>query len=84
MSGICESCGQPSTLLCDGRVIDDQRVPLRTATGVGTCDTPICKACAKRLSTYHLRPRTDKGRHWNSINLCPKCVAVNPEAVANG
>lgn len=78
MSGICESCGKPSTLLCDGRVIDGQRVPMSDARkATGTCDAPICRACAKQLSTYHMR--TSKGCRWDSIDLCPKCAAVNAE-----
>lgn len=61
----CTFCGQPSTLLCDGP---------RTDGKPGTCDKPVCRACAKKVSTVHVnRSRRAGGCYWDTIDLCPDC-----------
>ena len=74
----CVACGEPSTLLCDGRMFMGERVPMKASIDIETtsCDAPLCLACTMRVASYHLR--TSKGCRWDSIDLCPKCVEANP------
>jgi len=63
---VCAFCGQPSNLLCDGRLPDGK-----------TCDRQVCRQCAKKVSTYHLSYADKKGRRqcrWDTVDLCPDCV----------
>ena len=87
MSGECQFCGAPHMLLCDGRIYDNgsfrARVPLGSpnflAAYTSTCDARMCRACAKRVSTIHLR--TTRGCRWDSIDLCPDCRRAQDEPV---
>lgn len=50
MSGKCQFCGGPSTLLCDGRVWDTPRGPYRVPANfingkTRSCDAPVCRSC---------------------------------------
>lgn len=62
----CQFCGQPSALLCDGKMPDGK-----------TCDKPVCRLCAKNESTMHIsyqRPGGGRGGRWDTRDLCPDCV----------
>ncbi len=58
----CLFCKGPSTLLCDGKMLDGK-----------TCDKPVCRQCAKKVADYHLN-RGRKGCSWDTFDLCPDCV----------
>ena len=80
------SCGQPGTLLCDGKVMQMQdgtthRFGRVLGSGVPraavTCDAPICKTCRTKFSDIHLH--TSKGCRWDTLDLCPLCAATGKE-----
>ena len=80
---VCQFCGQPSRLLCDGRIWalangKRFRVPLawpcEPNTKTASCDAHVCRACAKKVSDIHIR--TNKGCRWNTRDLCPACQKV--------
>ena len=81
----CVGCGKPSTLLCDGRIYtlpDGEKVRVRAAFPNGntkSCDAPICRACATKISDY--RMRTSRGCRWNTIDYCPECHAARERTV---
>lgn len=81
------TCGQPGTLLCDGRVMTLQdgtvhrfpRFGSNVPQAAKSCDAPICKTCRTKVSDIHLR--TNKGGRWDTIDLCPLCAAIKPENI---
>lgn len=80
LTSICSACGGPSTLLCDGRIYRlpdgrDIRVPLNFINGkTRSCDVPVCRACAKKISDIHIH--ASNGCRWDTRDLCPQCSAV--------
>lgn len=65
----CQFCGNPATLLCDGR-LDDGR----------TCSANLCKACTTRVGGVFLHyARRKDGRRCGveTEDLCPTCKAAN-------
>ena len=80
---MCEFCGQPSTLLCDGRIYvmpdgTERRVVIGFPNGkTKSCDKRICRACAHKTADVHLHVRG--GCRWDTRDLCPLCLKVNEE-----
>lgn len=81
----CEFCGQPSTLLCDGRIYEgpngySARVPLNWFNGkTRSCDKSVCRKCAKKIADVHLHMRG--GCRWDTRDLCPLCQAAQEKPV---
>jgi len=79
-TGICQTCGKTSALLCDGRIYKfpsgkEIRVPMNFINGpTRSCDAMTCRACAKKVSDVHIKMKG--GCQWNTIDLCAKCAAV--------
>lgn len=81
---ICQFCGQPSTLLCDGRIYEmasgSFRVPAGFPNGkTRSCDALMCRQCAKKVTDVHMR--TSKGCRWDTIDLCPECTKVTDKPI---
>src|SRR6185369_11019274 len=72
----CDFCGNPSTLLCDGRIYEGNGVTLRVPLGwpngkTRSCDAHVCRACAKKVGDVHINGRG--GCRWDTRDLCPDC-----------
>lgn len=73
----CKFCGQPSTLLCDGRIWTrgDGKVfrSLRRVPGATdrSCDAPVCRQCAEKIGDICMR--IAGGCRWDTRDLCPDC-----------
>lgn len=81
----CQFCGQPSTLLCDGRIYEiasgSFRVPPNFVNGkTRSCDAHICRACAKKIGDVHLNMGR-KGCRWDTRDLCPECQKVQDKPI---
>lgn len=83
----CKFCGASASLLCDGKIWEvHSDPPKRYRVPMGwynvkavTCDAPVCRSCAKKVSDIHLK--TTKGCRWDSIDLCPDCQKVTDKPV---
>lgn len=85
----CRFCGQPSTLLCDGRIYDNGAIRARVPMGGGfnaqhvtSCDAPMCRRCAQNVSRVHVyRSRKAGGCYWDTIDLCPDCQKAQEKPI---
>lgn len=75
----CQFCGNPSTLLCHGRIWDSPRGSYRVPASFYNaktrfCDANVCRTCAKKIGDVHLHMRG--GCRWDTRDLCPECQKV--------
>ena len=87
MNETCQFCKNPHTLLCDGKIYDNGTLRARVPYGnlnflpqyIKTCDAPMCRACAKKVSDVHLKMKG--GCRWDTIDLCPDCLKAQDRPV---
>ena len=83
----CQFCGNPGTLLCDGKIYDNGGLRARVPYGnmnflpahISTCDAKMCRACAKKVSDVHFRMKG--GCRWDTVDLCPDCQKAQEKPV---
>jgi hypothetical protein len=69
----CAFCGAPSSLLCDGRLVDGK-----------TCDKRICRRCAGPWRAHVSLQLKNGRRGGDTRDLCPDCAKAGRDIVISG